>query len=720
MLKVLKNLKQSWLSVVVIVLLLCVQAAADLELPNYTSKIVNKGIQSGGIEDAVPDVISYNDMKAILFFTDNDEKILENYTSENDEKYVVKDLKKDEREELSELLIKPIIISQTIQNETLQAMPQEQVDQMLIEVTKQVDEMQDSIKEQAAVGYVKLIYQNAGLDTDEIQMGYIFATGLKMLGLALISMSSAVIIMFLSNRVGARLSKTLREKVFNKVLSFSNKELREFSTASLITRSTNDIQQIQQLMSMLFRTVVYAPIIGIGGIIKVLKQSNTSMAWIIGLAVGAILILVAFLFAIAMPKFKRLQDLIDKLNEVSREILTGKSVIRAFNTEKKEEKRFDDANIDLTKTNIFVNRTMSVMMPMLMLIMNGISVLIIWVGGHNVDQGIMQVGDMLAFIQYTMQIVMSFLMISMISVMLPRASVSANRIMKVLETEPSIKDKETTKKLDSNKKGLVEFKNVSFRYPDADTEILEDINFTAEAGKTTAIIGSTGSGKSTVVNLIPRFYDVTGGELLVDGVNVKDLSQKDLRDAIGFVPQKGVLFSGTIESNIKYSNQNMSDEKMVEAAEIAQATEFIDGKDDKYKSEIAQGGSKVTGGQKQRLSIARAIAIDPEILVFDDSFSALDFKTDSILRTELAKKTQDKTVIIVAQRINTILNADQIIVLEDGEVVGKGTHEELIKTNETYKQIALSQLSAKELNLEDSNLRTEKNKLMGEGGKEHE
>ena len=703
MLKVLKNLKQSWLSVVVIVLLLCVQAAADLELPNYTSKIVNEGIQSGGIEDAVPDVISYNDMKAILFFTDNDEKILENYTSENDEKYVVKDLKKDEREELSELLIKPIIISQTIQNETLQAMPQEQVDQMLIEVTKQVDEMQDSIKEQAAVGYVKLIYQKAGVDTDEIQMRYIFVTGLKMLGLALISMSSAVIIMFLSNRVGAKLSKTLREKVFNKVLSFSRKELREFSTASLITRSTNDIQQIQQLMSMLFRTVVYAPIIGIGGIIKVLKQSNTSMAWIIGLAVGAILILVAFLFAIAMPKFKRLQDLIDKLNEVSREILTGKSVIRAFNTEKKEEKRFDDANIDLTKTNIFVNRTMSVMMPMLMLIMNGISVLIIWVGGHNVDQGIMQVGDMLAFIQYTMQIVMSFLMISMISVMLPRASVSANRIMKVLETEPSIKDKETTKKLDSNKKGLVEFKNVSFRYPDADTEILEDINFTAEAGKTTAIIGSTGSGKSTVVNLIPRFYDVTGGELLVDGVNVKDLSQKDLRDVIGFVPQKGVLFSGTIESNIKYSNQNMSDEKMVEAAEIAQATEFINGKDDKYKSEIAQGGSNVSGGQKQRLSIARAVAKDPEIFVFDDSFSALDFKTDSALREALATRTKNKTCIIVAQRISTILNADKIVVLDDGKVVGQGTHEELIQNNETYRQIALSQLSEEELNLKQDN-----------------
>lgn len=756
MLKVLKNLKQSWLSVIIIIALLCVQAAVDLELPNYTSKIVNEGIQAGGIEDAVANVISYNDMKAILFFTEDDEKILENYTLESEtnlnksqEKildkyfeyegkqeareivYVVKDLKKAEREELSELLIKPIIISQTIQNEetaskikeqvlanvpaeqkammenmtvleVLQAMPQEQVEQMLSETTKQVDEMQDSIKEQAAVGYVKLIYQNAGVDTDEIQMKYIFVTGLKMLGLALISMSSAVIIMFLSNRVGAKLSKTLREKVFNKVLSFSNKELREFSTASLITRSTNDIQQIQQLMSMLFRTVVYAPIIGVGGIIKVLTQSNTSMAWIIGLAVIAILMLVAVLFAIAMPKFKKLQDLVDKLNEVSREILTGKSVIRAFNTEKKEEKRFDDANVDLTKANIFVNRTMSVMMPVLMFIMNGISILIIWVGGHNVDQGVMQVGDMLAFIQYTMQIVMSFLMISMISVMLPRASVSANRIMKVLETDPSIKDKEKTKKLDSNKKGLVEFKNVSFRYPDADTEILEDINFTAEAGKTTAIIGSTGSGKSTVVNLIPRFYDVTGGELLVDGVNVKDLSQKDLRDVIGFVPQKGVLFSGTIESNIKYSNQNMSDEKMVEAAEIAQATEFINGKDDKYKSEIAQGGSNVSGGQKQRLSIARAVAKDPEIFVFDDSFSALDFKTDAALREALAKRTENKTCIIVAQRISTILNADKIVVLDDGKVVGQGTHEELIQNNETYKQIALSQLSEEELNLKQN------------------
>ena len=532
-----------------------------------------------------------------------------------------------------------------------------------------------------------------------------------MLALAAISMASGITIMLLSSRVGAKLAKTLREKVFNKVIRFSNKELREFSTASLITRSTNDVQQIQQLMAMLFRTIVYAPIIGFGGIIKVLTESDSSMAWIIGLAVIAVLFIVATLFAIAMPKFKKLQDLVDKLNEVSREILTGKSVIRAFNTEKKEEKRFDNANIDLTKTNrfeianknlmktnIFVNRAMSIMMPMLMLVMNGVSILIIWVGGHNIDQGIMQVGDMLAFIQYTMQIVMSFLMISMISIMLPRASVSANRINKVLETEPSIKDKEITKKLDKNKKGLVEFKNVSFRYPDADTEILEDINFTAEPGKTTAIIGSTGSGKSTIVNLIPRFYDVTGGELLVDGVNVKELSQKELRDVIGFVPQKGILFSGTIESNIKYSNSKMTDKKMIEAAEIAQAIEFIEGKEEKYKSEIAQGGNNVSGGQKQRLSIARAIAKDPEIFVFDDSFSALDFKTDATLREALAKRTKNKTSIIVAQRISTILNADKIIVLNDGKMVGQGTHEELMSNNETYKQIALSQLSEEELN----------------------
>ena len=700
MLKLLKNLKQSWLSVLVIVLLLCLQAAVDLELPNYTSKIVNEGIQSGGIENAVPNIITKRDMQSILMFTDDDEKILEKYDENNAEEiFVIKDLSEKETDELNSLMIEPIIISQALQNnEMINQIPEEQAEQMLEQAKKEISNMQDSIKEQAAVTYVKNIYQNAGVDTDKLQMNYIFVAGVKMLGLAATTMACGIIIMILSSKVGAKLAKTLRDKVFNKVIRFSNKELREFSTASLITRSTNDIQQIQQLLAMLFRTVVYAPIIGIGGIIKVMNQSNSSMAWIIGGAVIAILVIVATLFIVAMPKFKKLQDLIDNLNGVSREILTGKSVIRAFNTEEREEKRFDNANVNLMKVNIFVNRTMSIMMPLLMLIMNGMSILIIWVGGHNVDQGVMQVGDMLAFIQYSMQIVMSFLMISVISIMLPRASVSANRINEVLETEPSIKDRETTKKLNSEKKGLVEFKNVSFRYPDADTEILEDINFTAEPGKTTAIIGSTGSGKSTIVNLIPRFYDVTGGELLVDGVNVKDLSQKELRDVIGFVPQKGILFSGTIESNIKYSNSEMSDEKMIEAAEIAQAVEFIEGKEEKYKSEIAQGGSNVSGGQKQRLSIARAIAKNPEIFVFDDSFSALDFKTDATLREALAKRTKNKTNIIVAQRISTILNADKIIVLDDGKIVGQGTHEELIKDNETYREIALSQLSEQELN----------------------
>ena len=576
MIKILKNLKESFWQVVIIVVLLCVQAAIDLALPDFTSKIVNIGIQEG----------------------------------KND---------------------------------------------------------------------------------------YILVAGFQMLGISLISMIAAILVMLLASKVGAKIGKTLREKVFSKVLKFSHEELNKFSTASLITRSTNDVQQIQQFVSMSFRVVVYAPIIGIGGFIKVLTNTDNSMAWIIGLAILLIAFVVGTLFIIAMPKFKKLQALTDKLNLVSREILTGLPVIRAFNKEKSEEKRFDVANTDLMKTNIFVNKAMSLMMPLLMFIMNSMSILVIWVGAHKINEGLLQVGDMMAFIQYMMQIIISFLLISMMSIMIPRSSVSANRINEVLETEAKIKDKKETKKFDSNKKGLVEFKNVSFKYPDADTEILENISFTAKPGQTTAIIGSTGSGKSTVVNLIPRFYDVTEGELLIDGVNVKDVAQKDLREIIGFVPQKGILFSGTIESNIKYSSEIMSDEKMKEAAKIAQATEFIEAKDEQYKSEISQGGSNVSGGQKQRLSIARAIAKDPEIFVFDDSFSALDFKTDAKLREELSKKTKDKTVIIVAQRISTILNADQIIILEEGKIVGIGRHEELLKTNETYKQIAYSQLSEKEL-----------------------
>lgn len=736
MFKVLKNLKESWISVITIVLLLIVQAAGDLTLPDYTSKIVNVGIQNGGIENVAPEVIRKSEMENMLIFTDEDDKILASYEEiskdnldsaeyeklvkkypalENESLYRIKKISSSEQDELDSLMTKPLMMLSVTKQ-----IPKEQLDQMSETVNQKIDDMQESILEQAAIQEVKNEYKSIGMNTDSIQNQYIIMAGLKMLGISLIIMISAISIMCLSARVAARLAKTLREKVFKKVLRFSNKEFSEYSTASLITRSTNDIQQIQGLIAILFRVLVYAPIIGIGGFLRVLNQSDNSMAWIIGVAIVAILFVVATLFIIAMPRFKKLQQLIDKLNLVAREILTGLPVIRAFNTEKKEEKRFDKANIDLTKTNLFVNRAMSFMMPTLMLIMNGISLLIVWVGAHGIDNGTMQVGNMMAFIQYTMQIVMSFLMISMVSIMLPRASVSANRINEIIETEETIKDSKEPKKLNPNKKGLVEFKNVSFRYPDSDEEVLSDISFTAEPGKTTAIIGSTGSGKSTIVNLIPRFYDVTSGNLLIDGVDIKDISNKDLRKIIGFVPQKGILFSGTIESNIKYGNPNMSDEQMIEAAQIAQATEFIESKPEKYQEPIAQGGSNVSGGQKQRLSIARAIAIDPEILVFDDSFSALDFKTDSILRAELAKKTQDKTVIIVAQRINTILNADQIIVLEDGKVVGKGTHEELIKTNETYKQIALSQLSAKELNLEDSNLRTEKNKLMGEGGKEHE
>ena len=706
----------------------------------------------GGIEIAVPGIISKEDLENLTVLIGNQE-VLSKYTlventadlskenekiakkylgNEYEEKiserpvYILNDISTDEKQELASEIAGPLMEMSTITNEEtekqikekmtvglndyqksiienqelidiLKNMPQEQREQMLAQFTEKVTSLPDSIKEQGAVSSVKEIYNKLGVDTDKLQNDYIFMTGLEMLGIALVSMISAVVIMLFSSRVAAKLGKTLRDKVFKKVIGYSNKELNQFSTASLITRSTNDIQQIQQLITLLFRVVVYAPIVGIGGFIKVLTNSDNQMAWIVGVAILAILFIVGTLFAIVMPKFRRLQDLIDKLNQVSREILTGMPVIRAFNKEKKEEARFNVANKDLMKANIFVNRAMSMMMPLLMLVMNCIMILIVWVGGHNVDHGNMQVGDMMAFIQYTMQIVMAFLMISMISIMMPRAAVSARRINEIIDTQSSIKDKKETKKLDSTKKGLVEFKNVSFRYPDADTEILSDINFTAKPGETTALIGSTGSGKSTVVNLIPRFYDVTGGELLVDGVNVKDLKLKDLRHVIGFVPQKGILFSGTIESNIKYSNENMSDEQMEEAARIAQATEFIEGKEKRYKEPIAQGGGNVSGGQKQRLSIARAIAKDPEIFVFDDSFSALDFKTDSKLREALAEKTKDKTVIIVAQRISTIMNAEKIVVLEEGKIVGIGTHEELMKNNETYRQIALSQLSEEEL-----------------------
>lgn len=727
MLKVLKNLKESALAVIAIILLLIVQANADLALPDYTSKIVNVGIQQSGVENTAPELIRKSQMDNILKFTSDDEAILSDYTYVEDEDvYKQNKVNSAEQENLNNLMAKPIMVYQVLTSETyagaikeemlanvpeqqkammaqmsmmdiVNGLNEEQINKMMEMIDEKLSSLSGTMLEQAAVSWVKQEYEAVGIDMTAYQNKYLIKVGLQMLGIAFISMVSAVCIMLLSSRVAARLGKTLREKVFEKVLNFSRKEFRDFSTASLITRSTNDIQQIQQLIAMLFRVVVYAPIIGIGGLIRVIQNSNTSMAWIIGLAILLILGIVLILFIVAIPKFKKLQELIDKVNGVSREILTGIPVIRAFSREKHEEERFEVENNKLMKANVFVNKAMSIMWPALTLVMNGISLLIIWIGGHNVDNGVMQVGDIMAFIQYTMQIVMSFLMISMISIMLPRAAVSASRINEVLDKEDSIKDPENPKEFDKNKKGLVEFKNVSFKYPDAEEDILENINFTAEPGKTTAIIGSTGSGKSTVVNLIPRFYDVTKGELFVDGVNVKNVKQKALRDIIGFVPQKGMLFSGTIESNIKYSDENMSDEQMKNAAQIAQATEFIESKPEKYNSEIAQGGSNVSGGQRQRLSIARAIAKDPEIFVFDDSFSALDFKTDSKLREALKEKTEGKTVIIIAQRISTILDADQIIVLDEGKIVGKGTHKELMESNEVYQQIALSQLSKEEL-----------------------
>ena len=564
------------------------------------------------------------------------------------------------------------------------------------QMNKKMDSMQDSIIEQAASSYIQDAYKHVGIDTDKIETNYILNTGAKMLALAFLGMAASIMVGLMASRVGAGVGRGLRENVFRKVVGFSNAEFDKFSTASLITRSTNDIQQIQLLIVMILRMVLYAPIMAIGGIWKVF-HTNVSMSWIIGLAVVIIVIIVGFLFIVVMPKFKLIQNQVDKLNLVSREILTGLSVIRAFGTQKHEEERFDEANKDLTKTNLFVNRAMTFMMPLMMFVMNSITVLIVWIGGHSINDGAMQVGDMMAFIQYTMQIIMAFLMICMISVMLPRAAVSASRVDEVLTSETQICDPKQPKHIPKEGKGKVVFDHVCFRYPGAEEDVLHDISFTAEPGKTTAFIGSTGCGKSTLVNLIPRFYDVTDGKITIDGKDVKEVSQHDLRDKLGYVPQKAVLFSGDIASNILYGNPDGSEAEMIEAAQIAQATEFIDQKKKKYKSPISQGGANVSGGQKKRLSIARAIAKHPDVYIFDDSFSALDYKTDATLRAQLKEKTADSTVMIVAQRISTILHADQIIVLEDGQIVGKGTHKELLRNCEAYYQIASSQLSEKEL-----------------------
>ena len=748
-----------WKAMIAIVLILVVQAYCDLSLPAYTSDIVNVGIQQGGIEDEVPRQIATEEMEKLLLFVSEDDQqtVMDAYTEDNTsykkEAYVLKDSvaeDEDMMEDLRDILQIPMMMTSGIesgsdttkqmedklkeqmsqgmaqsmpqgadqtmpegmpmpQGETqvaslddmsmfdlLKMLPAEQRATIVEKIEEQMSEMPDTILDQAAVSFCKSAYKDLGMDMDQTQIQYLLKTGGQMAALALLGMAASILVAFLASRVGASAGRDLRSGVFHKVVGFSNNEFNHFSTASLITRSTNDIQQIQMLIVMLLRMVLYAPILAIGGVLQVMK-TNVSMSWIIGLAVIIIAFVVLLLFLVVMPKFKVLQNLVDKLNLVTREILTGLPVIRAFSTEKHEEERFDDANRTLTKTNLFVNRAMTFMMPVMMFVMNGVSVLIVWTGAHGISDGQMQVGDMMAFIQYTMQIIMGFLMLCMISIMLPRAAVAADRVEEVLKSETMIHDPKQERHFPEDGKGVLTFDHVSFRYPGADEDVLEDITFTAKPGETTAIIGSTGSGKSTLVNLIPRFYDVTSGDITLDGVDIREVKQHELREKLGYVPQKGVLFSGDIASNIMFGNSHGSDDEMIEAAEIAQATEFIDTKPEKYKSPISQGGSNVSGGQKQRLSIARAIAKHPQVFIFDDSFSALDYKTDVTLRRALAEKTSGSTVLIVAQRISTILHAEQIIVLDEGKVAGKGTHAELLKNCPVYREIAESQLSRKEL-----------------------
>ena len=743
----LKHLKPFVGSMIIAIAFLFVQAICDLSLPDYMSNIVNVGIQQGGVENAVPKVIKSSEMEKLFIFMKDDEKkvVEENYTLldknnlnqdeynkylkdypelKNESIYKLDTKKEENLDKLNDIFGKPMIIVSMLELqgvsavpgidntvpqgvdlstvdpfEMLKMMPQEKIDSMLSNVDEKLENMPDSMITQAATSYVKEQYKEVGINTDRLQSNYVIIAGVKMVGIALISMLATVIVSFIAARVGAALGRNLRKDVFNKVVGFSNTEFDKFSTASLITRTTNDIQQIIMLVVMGLRIVFYAPILGVGGVIKVI-YTGASMGWVIGVAVISILLLVIVLFSFAMPKFKSVQKLVDRLNLVTRESLTGMLVIRAFSTQKYEEEKFEVANKNLTRTNLFVNRIMTVMMPLMMFIMNAITLLIVWVGAHRIDEGIMQVGTMMAFMQYTMQIIMAFLMISMVSVILPRAMVSAQRVSEVLNVDVAIKDTEKLQAFNPEEKGTIEFKNVSFRYPGADEDVISNVSFKAFPGETTAFIGSTGSGKSTLINLIPRFYDATEGEILIDGVNIKSVSQHDLREKIGFIPQKGLLFSGTIESNLKYGGDHISDEDMIKASEIAQAMEFINSKEEGFSTEIAQGGTNVSGGQKQRLAIARAIAKKPEVFIFDDSFSALDFKTDARLRKAINTELKESTLLIVAQRISTIMNANQIIVLDEGKVVGKGTHKELMENCEVYQQIALSQLSKEELSNE--------------------
>ncbi|WP_352418979.1 ABC transporter ATP-binding protein [Proteiniborus sp.] len=746
MLKLFKEFKPFFISIVIIIALLFLQASAELALPDYMSNIVNVGIQQNGIENAVPEVMKVDTMEKVQIFLSQNERNLvnnsyklinkDNLTEKEYERYLKKypaieneslyilntDLKED-IEEMNSFLGKALLIVAGIEDGAPQGVsagnvennpfanfpegadpfmvlknaPKEQIATLKVQIDEQFKGLPETMITQSAISYIKNQYEDMGADIKKTQSNYIFYIGGIMILISLVSMAASISVGFLSARVSSGLGRNLRDKVFNKVTAFSNGEFDDFSTASLITRSTNDIQQVQMFTVMMLRMVFYAPILGVGGVIRALR-TNTSMAWIVAVGVIAILTLVMLLFAIVMPRFKKLQKLVDKVNLVMRESLNGMLVIRAFNTQRFEKEKFDNANKELTKTNLFVSRIMTMMMPTMMLIMNSITLLIIWVGAHEIDKGSIQVGDMMAFMQYTMQIIMSFLMISMISIILPRASVSAGRISEVLDKELTIEDPIAPRELKENAKGLLEFKNVSFRYPGAEEYVLENISFTAKPGETTAFIGSTGSGKSTLINLIPRFYDVTEGEILLEGIDIRDIRLHDLREKIGYVPQKGVLFTGTIESNIRYGkNADASDDDVLKVIKIAQAKEFIDEKEHGILSEIAQGGTNVSGGQRQRLSIARALAKKPEVLIFDDSFSALDFKTDAALRKAISKEIKDRTVLIVAQRISTIMNAENIIVLDEGKIVGMGTHKELLKSCNVYKQIALSQLSEEEL-----------------------
>ena len=707
--KLLKYLKGFKIAILSLVVILGVRVVAELALPTYTSNIVDTGIQQSGIEDAVPSKISEKSLNTLELFMSDDEikQVTENYTKDGDS-YILNNVSDETRMKLNNIFKETMTVvlgaksNNTDLNQVAQGVQAGVVskDTLIDQRKKAISELgnsADMMTKQGGISFVKEEYKQVGIDTNEIRTNYLKEVGFMMIIVTLISGIASVISNFIASRVSAKVAYNVREKLYNKVLSFSKEDIDKFSTASLITRSTNDIQQIQNALNMFLFIAFFAPMMAMWGIYKV-TQTDTGMTWIIAVGVGVLALVLAIITFLVMPKFKIMQKLIDKVNLVTRELLTGISVIRVFGRENHEEKRFDKENVILRDNQLFVNRTMSALMPMIMLIMNGISLLIIWIGGKNIDAGSIQVGDMMAFITYTMQIVMSFLFFTFLMMQLPRAEVAAGRINEVLEAPVTVVDGND---LQDDKikdvKGTLKFENVSFTFDGADSPVLSNISFEAEAGKTTAIIGSTGSGKSTLLHLIPRYFDATEGQITIDGTNIKDISLSKLRDMLGFVPQKGVLFSGTIASNIKFGDENISDEDMYKAAEIAQALEFIEGKEDKFDSEISQGGSNVSGGQKQRLSIARALAKNPKILLFDDSFSALDYKTDVKLRKTLREKMQDTTTIIVAQRIATILNADKIIVMNEGEVVGIGKHQELLKTCPTYLEIAESQLSEEEL-----------------------